>query len=68
MTTWELATEAEKREIRRLVGLLRRAGVQLPAFPATARGEGFHGLTKRDAGVLTTWLREAAGERDGPEG
>lgn len=68
MTTWAPATKGEKRELRRLVERLRRAGVPLPAFPATARGEGFEGLTKRDAGVLRTQLREAAGERYGLEG
>lgn len=68
MTTWELASEAEKRELRRLVERLRRAGVELPEFPATARGAGFEGVTKRDAGVLRTRLREAAAELDGAEG
>lgn len=68
MTTWELATEAEKRELRRLVDRLRKAGAELPAFPATAQGAGFEGVTKRDAGVLRTRLREAAAEVDGPEG
>jgi hypothetical protein len=59
MTTWELATDADKRQIRALIDELRKAGRALPPFPATAQAPDLQGLTKRDAGVLTSLLRQA---------
>ncbi|MGH7133893.1 MAG: hypothetical protein ACREJO_18340 [Phycisphaerales bacterium] len=59
MTTWEPASDADKQTIRLLIDQLRRAGIPLPTLPATARNADLAGLTKRDAGALTTLLRDA---------
>ncbi len=59
MTTWELATDAQKLEIQLLVRELRRADIALPPFPVTAGKPDLDGLTRRDAGTLMTQLREA---------
>jgi hypothetical protein len=59
MTTWELATDAQKQEIQLLLRELRRAGIELPPFPGSAAKPDLDGLTKRDAGTLLTQLREA---------
>jgi hypothetical protein len=59
MTTWELATAAEKQTIRAMIEKLQRADRPLPPFPATAAAPDLANLTKRDAGTLTTLLREA---------
>ncbi|MBX3358069.1 MAG: hypothetical protein KF745_06550 [Phycisphaeraceae bacterium] len=64
MTTWEPATEAEKQAIRHLLDQLRRAGIEPPPLPASAlSASDLADLTRRDAGPLTTQLREAL--RDG---
>lgn len=64
MTTWEPASDADKQAIRLLIDQLRRAGIPLPTLPATARAENLVGLTKRDAGSLTTLLRDALNDTD----
>lgn len=64
MTTWELANEAQRQEILLLLDQLRRAGIEPPTPPASARSADLSGLTKRDAGTLTTLLRELWRERE----
>ena len=59
MTTWELASEDDKRMIRHLIERLVRMEAQIPPLPSSGRGPDFAGLTKRDAGTLTTMSREA---------
>ena len=53
MTTWELASPAEIQAIRLLIHKVRQSG-QMP--PRTE--EELEGLTKKEAGVLVTELRE----------
>lgn len=62
MTTWELATDAQRREVRQLIDRCEHAGIAVMPMPSSAREPELVGLTKRDAGVLITWLREALGE------
>lgn len=64
MTTWEPASDADKHTIRLLIDHLRRAGIPLPTLPATARNPDLADLTKRDAGTLTTRLRDALNDTD----
>jgi hypothetical protein len=45
--------------IRHLIERLVRMDSQIPPLPSSGRGPDFAGLTKRDAGTLTTLLREA---------
>lgn len=58
MTTWELANEAQRREITLLIERLQRAGIDLPPMPPSATTADVASLTKRDAGKLLTLLRE----------
>ncbi len=64
MTTWELASETQRREITHLLERLQRAGFQPPALPPSATTADLAALTKRDAGTLLTQLREAWKEHE----
>ncbi len=58
MTTWELASDGDKQEIRGLREIVARAGGVVPDAPASSQNENLVGLTKRDAGTYITLLRE----------
>lgn len=64
MTTWELASEAQRREIALLIAQLQRAGIDPPPLPPSATTADLASLTKRDAGKLLTHLREMWNELD----
>lgn len=64
MTTWEPASEAQRREITLLIERLQRAGVDLPPMPPSATNANLTTLTKRDAGKLLTHLREIRNEHE----
>jgi len=63
MTTWEPATEGEVRAIRALLAQVRNAGETPPPLPESVKDGDFSSLTRREAGVLLTMLREMVNER-----
>jgi len=56
MTTWELASKAEVEELRVLLRRVQRAGLDDSALMQME--EGFIKITKKEAGVMRTRLRE----------
>jgi hypothetical protein len=64
MTTWELASEAQRREITLLIERLQHAGIDPPSMPPSATTADLASLTKRDAGKLLTRLRETWNEHE----
>lgn len=64
MTTWERATEAEVRTIRVLLAKVRHAGEIPPPLPHHLKEDDLSTLTRRDAGVYITALRDLLNDAD----
>ena len=64
MTTWEKATPADIEHIRLLLQKAKHSGAVLPPLPPGVTETNLSQLTKRQAGVLLTSLRELFGDQD----